>query len=227
MPIPGRPGIGWRSSGRGDQIRSLKLMPLLEIKNLHVDVDGKQDPQRPRPHDREGHRARHHGPERLGQVDARPCARRQGRLRGDRGQVLFNGENLVGMTPDERAAKGIFLAFQYPLEIPGVATMTFLRTALNAQRRKRGEPELAGARVHEARERARRPARHRPRDAAPRRQCRLLGRREEAQRNSPDGAVGAEAVRAGRDRFRPRHRRAAGRRRRRQPVALARARLRW
>ena len=49
---------------------------------------------------------------------------------------------IVGMTPDERAAKGIFLAFQYPLEIPGVASMTFLRTALNAQRRKRGEPEL-------------------------------------------------------------------------------------
>ena len=56
--------------------------------------------------------------------------------------MLFNGEDILGMTPDERAAKGIFLAFQYPLEIPGVASMTFLRTALNAQRRKRGEPEL-------------------------------------------------------------------------------------
>ena len=47
------------------------------------------------------------------------------------------------MEPDERAAKGIFLAFQYPLEIPGVASMTFLRTALNAQRKRRGEPELS------------------------------------------------------------------------------------
>ena len=47
------------------------------------------------------------------------------------------------MAPDERAAKGMFLAFQYPLEIPGVATMTFLRTALNAQRKKRGEAELS------------------------------------------------------------------------------------
>src|SRR5258708_36200846 len=46
------------------------------------------------------------------------------------------------MEPDERAAKGVFLAFQYPMEIPGVATMTFLRTALNAVRRKRGEKEL-------------------------------------------------------------------------------------
>jgi Fe-S cluster assembly ATP-binding protein len=46
------------------------------------------------------------------------------------------------MEPDERAARGLFLAFQYPMEIPGVATMTFLRTALNAQRKKRGENEL-------------------------------------------------------------------------------------
>ncbi|HET9815745.1 MAG TPA: Fe-S cluster assembly ATPase SufC, partial [Xanthobacteraceae bacterium] len=45
--------------------------------------------------------------------------------------------------PEERAAKGLFLAFQYPLEIPGVATMTFLRTALNAQRKQRGEGELS------------------------------------------------------------------------------------
>ena len=50
---------------------------------------------------------------------------------------------LVGTLPDERAAAGLFLAFQYPLEIPGVATMTFLRTALNAQRKKRGEAELS------------------------------------------------------------------------------------
>jgi len=51
--------------------------------------------------------------------------------------------NLFDMEPDQRAARGLFLAFQYPLEIPGVATMTFLRTALNAQRKKRGEAELS------------------------------------------------------------------------------------
>jgi Fe-S cluster assembly ATP-binding protein len=59
------------------------------------------------------------------------------------GEVRFDGEDMLAMGPDERAAKGLFLAFQYPLEIPGVATMTFLRTALNAQRRKRGEAELS------------------------------------------------------------------------------------
>jgi Fe-S cluster assembly ATP-binding protein len=58
------------------------------------------------------------------------------------GEVLLDGENILELDPDERAARGVFLAFQYPLEIPGVATMTFLRTALNAQRKKRGEKEL-------------------------------------------------------------------------------------
>ena len=58
------------------------------------------------------------------------------------GSVTFEGADLLALAPDERAAKGIFLAFQYPLEIPGVTTMNFLRTALNAQRKKRHEPEL-------------------------------------------------------------------------------------
>ena len=58
------------------------------------------------------------------------------------GSVTYNGQDLLTMEPDARAAAGIFLAFQYPVEIPGVATMTFLKSALNAQRRARGEPEL-------------------------------------------------------------------------------------
>jgi Fe-S cluster assembly ATP-binding protein len=58
------------------------------------------------------------------------------------GSVSLEGEDLLALEADERAAKGLFLAFQYPLEIPGVATMTFLKTALNAQRRARGEAEL-------------------------------------------------------------------------------------
>ena len=58
------------------------------------------------------------------------------------GEVLLDGENLLELEPHERAARGVFLAFQYPVEIPGVATMTFLKAALNAQRRARGEGEL-------------------------------------------------------------------------------------
>jgi Fe-S cluster assembly ATP-binding protein len=59
------------------------------------------------------------------------------------GSARFEGEDLLALAPDERAAKGLFLAFQYPLEIPGVTTMTFLRTAVNAVRKKRGEAEIS------------------------------------------------------------------------------------
>ncbi len=60
----------------------------------------------------------------------------------DRGEVLFDGRNLLELEPEERAAAGLFLAFQYPVEIPGVGTMTFLRTALNAVRQSRGGEAL-------------------------------------------------------------------------------------
>ena len=58
------------------------------------------------------------------------------------GDIIWNGESILEMAPDERAAKGVFLAFQYPMEIPGVAGLTFLRTATNAVRKKRGQDEL-------------------------------------------------------------------------------------
>jgi Fe-S cluster assembly ATP-binding protein len=59
------------------------------------------------------------------------------------GSAKLDGDDLLELEPDERAAKGLFLAFQYPIEIPGVASMTFLRTAVNAVRRKRGEEEMS------------------------------------------------------------------------------------
>jgi len=58
------------------------------------------------------------------------------------GEIFLDGENLLELEPNERALKGVFLAFQYPTEIPGVGTMTFLKAALNAQRRARGESDL-------------------------------------------------------------------------------------
>ena len=58
------------------------------------------------------------------------------------GSATLDGEDLLALAPDERAARGVFLSFQYPLEIPGVPALTFIRTALNAQRRARGEAEI-------------------------------------------------------------------------------------
>ena len=59
------------------------------------------------------------------------------------GSAMLDGEDLLALTPDERAAKGVFLSFQYPLEIPGVPALTFVRTALNAQRKAQGLEEIA------------------------------------------------------------------------------------
>ncbi|WP_425409443.1 Fe-S cluster assembly ATPase SufC [Hyphococcus sp.] len=61
------------------------------------------------------------------------------------GDVTLDGENILELDPDQRAAKGLFLSFQHPMEIPGVQTMNFIRTALNAQRKARGEDEISAA----------------------------------------------------------------------------------
>ena len=58
------------------------------------------------------------------------------------GEVMFQGKNLLELDPHERAGEGVFLGFQYPVEIPGVSNMNFLRTALNAQRRYKGEKNM-------------------------------------------------------------------------------------
>ncbi len=61
------------------------------------------------------------------------------------GAVTLEGEDILGLDPNERAAKGLFLSFQHPMEIPGVQTMNFIRTAMNAQRKARGEDEISAA----------------------------------------------------------------------------------
>src|SRR5688572_20184511 len=115
---------------------------LLEIKNLHVKVDGKQILNGLNLTVEKGQVAAIMGPNGSGKSTLAHVLAGKDDYEVISGQVLFDGENLLGLPPDERAAKGVFLAFQYPIEIPGVATMTFLRTALNAQRKRRGEAEL-------------------------------------------------------------------------------------
>ena len=117
-------------------------MSMLEIKNLHVKVDGREILKGLDLTVEKGSVHAIMGPNGSGKSTLAHVLAGKAAYEVTEGQVLFNGENILDMTPDERAAKGIFLAFQYPLEIPGVAGLTFLRTALNSQRKKRGEPEL-------------------------------------------------------------------------------------
>jgi Fe-S cluster assembly ATP-binding protein len=117
-------------------------MALLEVKNLHVDVDGKKILNGLDLTVEKGSVHAIMGPNGSGKSTLAHVLAGKDAYEVTEGQVLFDGENILDMEPDERATKGLFLAFQYPVEIPGVATMTFLRTALNAQRKKRGEAEL-------------------------------------------------------------------------------------
>jgi Fe-S cluster assembly ATP-binding protein len=118
-------------------------MTLLEIKNLHVNVDGKQILNGLDLVVEKGSVHAIMGPNGSGKSTLAHVLAGKADYEVTGGHVLLDGEDLLALPPDERAAKGLFLAFQYPIEIPGVATMTFLRTALNAQRRKRGQEELS------------------------------------------------------------------------------------
>ena len=119
-----------------------KIMPLLEIKNLHAVVDGKQILNGLDLTVESGQVAAIMGPNGSGKSTLSYVLAGRPGYEVTQGEILLNGESLLGLDPDVRAAKGVFLAFQYPMEVPGVATMTFLRTALNAQRKARGESEL-------------------------------------------------------------------------------------
>jgi Fe-S cluster assembly ATP-binding protein len=116
---------------------------MLEIRNLHVEVEGKKILDGLDLTIENGGVHAIMGPNGSGKSTLAHVLAGKPDYVVTAGQVLFAGEDLLGWSPDQRAAKGLFLAFQYPLEIPGVATMTFLRTALNSQRKKRGEPELS------------------------------------------------------------------------------------
>ncbi len=118
-------------------------MPLLKIKNLHVEVGGKKILNGLDLTVEKGQVHAIMGPNGSGKSTLSYVLAGKDGYEITEGEILFDDQNIAGMEADERAAKGLFLAFQYPIEIPGVATMTFLRTAVNAQRKARGEPELS------------------------------------------------------------------------------------
>jgi Fe-S cluster assembly ATP-binding protein len=116
---------------------------MLEIENLHVNVDGREilnglDLTLP-----QGEVHAIMGPNGSGKSTLAYVLAGKEDYHVTAGSITWNGEDLLAMEPSERAVKGVFLAFQYPMEIPGVATMTFLRTAVNAVRKARGEAELS------------------------------------------------------------------------------------
>jgi Fe-S cluster assembly ATP-binding protein len=121
---------------------------MLDIKNLHVSVEAEEEDS-----EREilkglslsvkaGEVHAIMGPNGSGKSTLANVIAGRGGYRVSQGQVRYEGADLLALSPEERAQKGIFLAFQYPVEIPGVDNMYFLRAALNAQKRARGDKEL-------------------------------------------------------------------------------------
>jgi Fe-S cluster assembly ATP-binding protein len=118
-------------------------MSLLEIKNLHVQIEDKKILNGLTLTVEKGQVAAIMGPNGSGKSTLAYVLAGKPGYEVTEGDVLLDGESVLEMSPDERAAKGVFLAFQYPVEVPGVATMTFLRTSFNAQRKARGQGELS------------------------------------------------------------------------------------
>src|SRR5580704_8591965 len=116
---------------------------VLEVKNLNVSVGGRKILDDLDLTVRDGELAALMGPNGSGKSTLSHVIAGRKDYIVETGDVLLNGENILNLEPDVRAAKGLFLAFQYPVEIPGVATLTFLKAALNAQRKERGQEELS------------------------------------------------------------------------------------
>ncbi|MCV6547043.1 MAG: Fe-S cluster assembly ATPase SufC [Cohaesibacter sp.] len=115
---------------------------MLEIKNLHAEVEGNKILRGIDLTIKAGEVHAIMGPNGSGKSTLSYVLAGKDDYEITEGEILFFGEDVLEMEPEERAAVGMFLAMQYPIEIPGVANMTFLKTALNAQRQTRGEPEL-------------------------------------------------------------------------------------
>jgi Fe-S cluster assembly ATP-binding protein len=117
-------------------------MSLLEIKNLHVNVDGHEILKGIDLTINPGEVHSIMGPNGSGKSTLAQVLARRDAYHVTQGSVTFNGKDLLEMKPDEAACEGVFLAFQYPVEIPGISNAYFLRSALNAQRKFRGEEEM-------------------------------------------------------------------------------------
>ena len=115
---------------------------MLDITDLHANIDGKDILKGLSLSVKAGEVAAIMGPNGSGKSTLSYVVAGRPGYEVTSGSIMLNGEDILAMEANERAAKGIFLAFQYPLEIPGVTTMTFLKAAMNAQRKQRGEEEL-------------------------------------------------------------------------------------
>ena len=116
---------------------------MLEIKNLHASIAGKEILRGVNLTIHEGEVHAIMGPNGAGKSTLSNVLVGNPAYTVTEGEVLFNGKNLLEMAPEVRAREGLFLSFQYPVEIPGVSMVNFLRTAVNEKRQYKGEEPLS------------------------------------------------------------------------------------
>lgn len=117
-------------------------MTLLEIRNLHANVEGREILRGIDLTINPGEVHSIMGPNASGKSTLAQVLAGRESYEVTEGQVIFQGKDLLELSPEERACEGLFLAFQYPVEIPGVSNMQFLKTAINAKRKYHGQEEL-------------------------------------------------------------------------------------
>lgn len=118
---------------------------LLEIKDLHAGIEGKEILKGVNLTIRKGEVHAVMGPNGAGKSTLSAVLAGKPQFKVTSGSIMFNGQDLLAMSPEERSWAGIFLSFQYPVEIPGVSITNFMKAALNAHRKAKGQPELTPA----------------------------------------------------------------------------------
>ena len=118
---------------------------MLEIKDLHAEINGKEILKGVNLTINKGEVHALMGPNGAGKSTLSSVLTGHPAYKVKQGTIIFNGKDLLQLTPEERACEGIFLSFQYPVEIPGVSMVNFMRTAINEQRKYRGETPLSAS----------------------------------------------------------------------------------